>query len=182
MKSLFNRTDFFFLIIIGLRKNPEAVIGRAKKRLTSLWGVKYSSHGLHHQQLLDLSSSHQEHGEIGAQTTHNQNQEYGEAGTQSTNRVTNQSDKIWQGSSIPTARKSTLLSGPDIRMISPLLELLRVLQAHLEVYNGGQDKHYITVCLTHSVSGCHRYQNFTFEREKKTMTSQSSTETGTTWI
>lgn len=135
------RTEFFFFfwIIIGLRKNPEARVGGAKIRFPSLWGEKTSSHGLHHQQLLDMSSSHQEPGERGTQTTHNWNQEDGEAGTQSTRNqnqehaeagaqsthIWKQSDKIWPGPSIPMARKCTLLGGPDIPVISPLLQLLR---------------------------------------------------------
>lgn len=148
MKSLFNRTEFFFWIIIGLRKNPEAEVGKTKIRLPSLWGEECGSHGLHHQQLLDLSSSHQRHGEAGAQsTTHNhtiRTRMCGGRHSQHTmgTRVT----KIWQGPSIPTARKSTLLSGPGIRMISPLLQLLGVPQAHLQVYNGGQDQSIIPQC------------------------------------
>lgn len=69
MNSLFNRTEFFFKIIIGLRKNPEAGVGKTKIRLTSLWGEECSSHGLHHQQLLDLNSSYEEHGETGTVNT-----------------------------------------------------------------------------------------------------------------
>lgn len=181
-----------FWIIIGLRKNPEARVGGAKIRFPSLWGEKTSSHGLHHQQLLDVNSSHQEHGERGTQTTHNRNQEDGEAGIQSIHNPNQehaeagaqstgnwkQSNKIWPGPSIPTARKCTLQGEPGIPMISPLLKLLRSAGTAGGLQWRSEYIHPIMVCLTYlwvPATGI----KIPLLKEKRRKWSHSSRETGT---